>query len=317
MLYLFLFLFSLCLLSWASSLLVGALNRIAQFLEWKEFVVSFIIISIAGSIPNLFVGINAALRKIPQLSLGDVMGGNVINLTLVVGIATLIIKGVPAKSRLVQSSLVFTVAIVILPLLLILDGVLGKGDGLLLIMVFFFYIFWLFSKRERFSKIYKEELEKPTVKKFRFFIKDIGRILAGIIILLLASDGVVRSAVYFSDALNIPLVLVGILIIGTGNVLPELYFTSISAKEGRGWMILGGIMGCVVITSTLVLGIVAIIYPIHINDFTPFAIARFFLIISALFFFLFTKSDRSINRKEAIFLLAIYVLFVLSEIFFG
>ena len=79
-------------------------------------------------------------------------------------------------------------------------------------------------------------------------------------------------------------------------------------------MVLGSLMGSVVIISTLVLGIVALIYPIQITDLSPFAVARFFLLISALFFLVFIRTDRKITAKEAIFLLFLYASFVIAEI---
>ncbi len=101
---------------------------------------------------------------------------------------------------------------------------------------------------------------------------------------------------------------------GLGNALPETYFAVISAKKGQTWMILGNLMGSVIVPATLVLGIVALICPIEIIDFSPFAIARFFLIISALFFLFFVRTGRKITRKEALFLLLIYIVFVATEI---
>ncbi len=74
-------------------------------------------------------------------------------------------------------------------------------------------------------------------------------------------------------------------------------------------------MGSVIICSTLVLGIVVLIAPIQIDDFSPFAVARAFLIISALFFFIAIKSDKRITKIEGLFLLLLYVLFVLTEVY--
>ena len=136
----------------------------------------------------------------------------------------------------------------------------------------------------------------------------------GIVLLILAAEGMVFSALWFADALNLSLALIGILIIAFGNALPEIYFAVISAKQGKAGIVLGNLMGSVVVPATLVLGTVAIICPIEIQDFSPFAIGRVFLIISALFFFFFIKTDRKITKKEALFLLGIYALFVLVEI---
>ncbi|MDI6591909.1 MAG: hypothetical protein QME61_03180 [Patescibacteria group bacterium] len=312
--YILLFLISLALLLWSGNLLVSALMRISKFLGWREFVVAFLVIAFGATIPNFFVGISSAFHKIPQLSFGDIVGGNLVDLTLAVAIATLIAKGLPAESRTVQTTSIFTITIAILPLLLILDGTLGRGDALTLILVFFFYIFWLFSKKERFTAIYTNQ-KIPIIKEFKIFLKDLGKVILGVIFLLFAAEGVVRSASFFAQSLNFPLALIGILIVGLGNALPEIYFAIAAAKKGQTWMILGDLMGAVIVPATLVLGIVSFICPIEILDFSPFAIGRFFLIISAIFFLFFVRTDRKITKKEAFFLLGIYITFVLVEIF--
>ena len=312
-LYVLIFLGSCGLLFLAANWLVESLTRMAKFLGWREFVVAFFVMALAGSVPNLFVGISSALHKIPQLSFGDIVGGNLIDLTIVVALAVLIAKGIPAESKTVQTTSLFTIGVAILPLLLILDGTLGRIDGILLILCFCFYVGWLFSKKERFTKIYNGN-EVPIVKKFSVFIKDIGRIILGIIFLLIAAEGIVNTASFFAENMNLSLPLVGILIVSLGNALPEAYFAIASARKGKPWMILGNLMGSIVIPATLVLGIVALICPIEIIDFSPFAIGRFFLIISALFFFFFVRTDRKITKKEALFLLGIYIAFVIVEI---
>ncbi len=294
--------------------IIGGLMRIARFLGWREFVVAFFVMAFVSSLPNLFVGLASVFHKIPQLSFGDVVGGNVVDLTLAIALAALIAKGLPSESRMVQQSAIFTIVIAILPLLLILDGVLGRGDGIVLILVFAFYIIWLFSKKERFTKIY-EENTTPLIKELKTFLKDIGKIILGIVILLAAAEGIVRSAQFFAASFNLEIALIGILIVGLGNSIPETYFAVVSAKRGQTWMILGDLMGAVIVPATLVLGIVALICPIEIPDFSPFAIARFFLIVSALFFLFAVRTDRKITKKEALILLLIYILFVFAELF--
>jgi len=124
----------------------------------------------------------------------------------------------------------------------------------------------------------------------------------------------VRSTSFLTESLNLSVPLIGILIVGLGNALPEGYFAIVSARSGRTWMILGNLMGAIVVPATLVLGIVALICPIKISDCLPFAIGRFFLIFSAIFFLFFVRTDRKITRKEAIFLLSIYIIFIIVEL---
>lgn len=294
---------------------IGGLMRIARFLGWREFVVAFFVMAMAASLPNLFVGIASALREIPQLSLGDVIGGNVIDLTLVVALAVLFAKGreIIADSRVVQTTSLFTMIAAVLPLILILDKELSRIDGMILIIFFLFYITWLFSKKERFTKIYDGN-ELSILKEFKIFLTDLGGIILGVIFLLVAAEGIVMSTQFFAESFNLPLILIGILVVGLGNALPETYFAIALARKGEFWLILGNLMGAIIVPATLVLGIVALICPIKILDLSPLFVARFFLIISALFFFFFVRTDRKITKKEAIFLLSLYIIFILVEI---
>ena len=301
-------------LFWASSWIVESLIRIARYLGWREFVVAFFIMAFVGTAPNLFIGISSALHKIPELSFGDIVGGNLFDLTIILGLATLIAKELPAKSKMIQTSALFTLAVAVMPLILIWDGTLGRGDGFLLILAFAFYIFWIFGKKERFSKIYEQEDGISLVKEFRGFLLDLGKIALGIIILLLASEGIVRFATSFATDLNLPIALIGILIVSVGNALPEAYFAIASARRGKTWMILGDLMGSVIMSATLVLGIVALICPIRITDFSPFLVGRFFLILAVLFFYLFIRTGKKVTRKEAVVLLLIYFLFLVCEL---
>ncbi len=313
--YIFILLASCLALFWAGSLLVGALIRIAKYLGWREFVVAFFVMAMAGSLPNLFVGISSALHKIPQLSLGEIMGGNLVDLTLAIALAVLLAKSVlPTASRMVQTSALFTTAVAILPLLLILDGKLGRGDGLVLLAAFVFYVIWLFSKQERFKKVYNNANDTP-VREFKGFVKDLAKMVVAFSLLILAAEGVVQSTLYFFKTLSLSIPIIGILIVGFGNALPEIYFAIVSARKGQNWMVLGNLMGAIIIPATLVLGIVAIISPIVIVDFSVFAIARVFLIIAAIFFLIIVRSGQKITKKEALVLLFLYILFVAIEIF--
>lgn len=306
------FIASCALLFWTGNFLVGALTKLAKFLGWKEFVVAFFIMAFATSIPNFFVGIISALNKIPELSFGDIVGANIVDLSLVMALAALISKaGLSAPSRTVQGSSIFTIGVAILPLVLIQDGLLSRADGILLLGVFVAYVVWLFRKRERFEKVYDEISEPFSLKPF---FKNIILLLGSVLLLIAAAQGIVKSAVFFADYFHLPLGLIGILIIGLGTSLPETAFVLQAARKSRDWLILGNLMGSVVITTTLVLGTVALICPIKIADFSPFAIGRIFLIISAVFFLIFIRTGRKITRKEASFLLGIYIIFVLVEI---
>jgi cation:H+ antiporter len=313
-LYLLIFILSCVLLYFSGEWVVEGLMRLTKFLGWKEFVVAFFVMAFAASLPNFFVGITSAIKGIPELSFGDIAGNNLVALTLAIGLASLFAgKGISAKSKAIQTTSVFVLTAAILPLALIWDGKLSRIDGMILISFFFFYCYWLFCKKERFCKIYQAQNES-SIKSFKALILNFKKVFLGIILLIVAAQGIVASAQFFAITFNFPLLLIGILITGVGSALPEIYFAINTARRGQGWMILGDLMGAVIVPSTLVLGIVALICPIEIFDFSYFAVARIFLLIAAFFFFLFIRSDQHISRREAIFLTGIYIIFLIIEI---
>lgn len=310
------FILSIIVLSLLSSSLVKSLIGMAKYLGIREFIVAFFVMSFAGSLPNLFVDVNAALRGLPNLAFGDIVGGNLVDLTLVMGLAILMgKKSVQAKSNMVQNSAFFTAVIAVMPLLLVLDGRLGRIDGVILIGAFLVYVAWLFSKSDRFKKEYNGSTKKKPIQGFSGFLKNVFKIVILIIVLLICSQVVIASAQYFSTKLGVSLSLVGILIVGLANCFPETYFSIISARKGEGYMVLGDLMGSVIVCATLVLGIVALVAPFTITDFSPFLIARIFLIIAIGFFLMVIRSGRQITKKEGLILLSIYIAFLLTEIF--
>ncbi|MFH1780966.1 MAG: sodium:calcium antiporter [Candidatus Nealsonbacteria bacterium] len=303
---------SFLLLALAGKWLIDALSRIGVYLKLKEFVLAFLIVGIGATIPNLIIGVVSALHKIPELSFGDVMGANIFDISIVVGLAALIsCGGLSSNSRTVQGSSVFVIIIALLPLFLIFDGNLSRMDGAVLLAAFAVYTVWLFSKKDRFTKIYENYPQKFSTKEI---VKDVLIIFAGLVLLFIGGQGVVYSAMFLYETFHLPLGLIGIFIVAIGTCAPEVFFSLQAARKGQDWMILGSLMGNVVATSTFVLGVVSLITPIKIVDFSPFIIARLFLIIAALSFFFFTKTGRKITKKEGLILIGIYIAFLITQI---
>jgi len=308
----FIFIISFLLLFFSSKWIINSLLRIAKFLAWKEFIVGFLFFAFFASLPNFFVGIVSAFNRVPELSLGDVIGGNIIDLTIIIGIATLISKaGISAPSRIVQGSTFYLILLTLLFSFLIGDGNLSRGDGIILSLLFCFYLSWLFRKKERFKKIY-EEVEE--IKGFSFFFKNLGIFLISIFLILLASQGIVSSAQSLANDLNFPLWFIGLIVVAWGNALPELFFSLQCAKKSEDWLILGDLIGSVIISLTLVLGIVALISPIKIENLQALLVSRVFLLISAFLFFVLLRTGKKLSALEGKFLIFLYFLYLGFEI---
>jgi len=311
------FVASCFILSWLSSKLIKTLTEVAKYLRWREFIIAFFVMGFAASLPNLFVDLNAALRGLQQISFGDVMGGNLVDLSLSMAIIVLFgsSRFISTESKMVQNSAIFTTIIAFLPWVLILrTGGLDRIDGVILILSFVVYAWWLFSNDDRYKKIYRgREIRKITKKSV--FVWEIIKIIIILATLLAASYAVIYTAQYFAKTLGVSLALVGVLIVALGNCFPEIYFGIISARKEENWMVLGDMMASVIICATLVLGIVALVAPFKIKDFSPFLIARVFMVIVCLFYLFSVISGKRISKKEGLLLLSIYIIFLLTEIF--
>lgn len=318
-LHLLILILSVGALALSANLIIKGITNVANYLKWREFVLAFFVVAVGSALANLAVGISAAARGVPELSFGDILGNNVVIFTLVVASVVYFGGRLQIQSRVIEKSAIFAAVAALLPLLLILDGHLGRGDAIALIIIFIIYNGWLFSKRKLFITTREEDSVNTHTpfKRFSSFIKNIGLTFVGMALLALSATGMVESAVYFSGVLGVPIVIVGIVVVGLLTSLPELYFATVAARKGYDRIAIGEILGEVTVLSTLVLGIVALIHPIEVADFSPFFIARFFLILSIFLFLIFVRTNGAISKPEAAMLFIVYIAFVASQIYLG
>ncbi len=312
--YILIFIISCVVLIRAGVLVVRALTRIAQFLKLREFIVASVLMAFSTSLPEIFIGITSASHQKPELSFGDIIGSNIIVLTIVIAIGAILTKGLKFRGKILQRASVYAGIYGFLPLLLMLDGSVSRVDGIVLLLALSFYFDQLLSEEERFTKIFSNHF-RENWPHFKLFLKNLFTFLVGVALLLISSEGIVFASLKLAASFNLPLVIIGTLLVALGTSLPEIAFGIRSITMGHKEMILGDIMGSVVINSTLVLGLVAIISPFEINDFSPYLKGIIFTVITCLFFVIFARTDRKITKKEALFLLAIYILFVFTTVF--
>ncbi len=312
--YVFVFLLSCLFLVISAKWFIDSLSNIAKYLGWKEFVVAFFTVSLGAVAPEFFIGISSAINDVPELALGNILGQNIFLLSFTIGVCALMLKGgIEVESKTVKSGSTFAVIAAILPLILVLDGNLSRLDGFILLFFFASFIHWLFSKKERFRKVYEGVEEK---KEMSNIFKSFGILFLGLILIVISAEGIVRSSIIFSEILGTSPAMIGILIVAVGVGLPETYFSLMLAKKGQSWMILGGLMGAIAMSSTLVLGTVAIINPIafDISEIPTLFVARIFLIICSFLYLFFVRSGKKISTREGIILISVYISFVILEI---
>lgn len=303
------FIVSCVVLVVAGSWVVKSLTKIARFLKVSEFVAAFIILAFSTSIPELFVGISAGLAKSSQLSLGNVIGSNIANLTLIMGIAIVLARGIKVRSKTIRSDANNIFFIALLPLILMFIGSgLSRIDGIVLLAVFIFYIFKLIKKRRRFGRKMEDRIRpKEIIINFLVFVISFS-------VLYFSAQYVVKYAELIALDLKLPQILIGLFIIAIGTSLPELIVGLRAVVGKHPEMVLGTAIGSVVANSTLVLGITAVIYPIK-PDFLLFFTSAGFMMIIIFLFSTMTESGRKLYLKEGLSLIFLYIFFVMIEFY--
>jgi cation:H+ antiporter len=295
----------------ASLLLVDTLTKIALKLKISEFLVGFVLIAIGSSLPELVVGIVAATEGEPLLSLGNIIGSNIVNLTLILGIPALVAGGIRIRSQVRNREVIFMNLLAIAPLLLVIDGEIGRGEGILLVLLFLLYLYNLILRSSSYTRVVKNHRRKISLPvQILLFI-------AGLAILLGSAHVLIQTGTSLAATLKIPTILIGIFVLALGTSLPELSFDITAALRRDGEILMGETLGSIISNATLIIGITAIINPIVIENRKIIATSSAMLVVSLLVFTFFVRSQYKVTVKEGVILIFGYLVFVVLELLFG
>lgn len=303
----------------SADFIVISLKKLSLHSKASTFTLSAILLALATSFPELSVAITSSLDKSSGLSFGNVLGANIANISLVVGAATLITGKVKVHGSFLKEDVFFALLFGLTPLIMILDKTLGRVDGLVLILFYLAYATGFFTERRK-ALVREHMTESLPLRFFRKIeqlngsvSKDLAKLFAGVAVLLLSANMIVQLAQNLAAILNIPLFLIGLILISLGTTLPELAFSIRSLEDNEPTMFFGNALGSVIANSTLILGTAALIYPIQITGFSQYLIAIISFIVIFLTFWLFIRTKMMLTRLEGGILLALYIIFATLE----
>jgi len=292
----------------AVDIFIDSSTKIAQRLKISGYTISFLLVAIATSLPEVVVAITASMEEKSILAYGDAMGSNVTLITLIISLPILLGKDIVTRSILHSRDAYYATFFAFLPALLSIDGNLSRTDGVILIIAYVAYLTSVMRRSRGIERI-MQRFEDVSI------VKSAGLFLFSLLLLLASSRGIVFGAINISIKMGWALGFVGLTITALGTSLPEIAFVISSKARDNQREILGDIVGSVVANATLVLGIAATIYPIKLAQSSFISSTIFFLTISLLLFLKFTISKQKLEKSEALVLTSVYVIFVLAEYF--
>jgi cation:H+ antiporter len=281
-------------------------DKLAQSLNLSKYLVGFLLVAIISVLPETFISLSAAFQGNPSFGLGTLFGSNVADLTLVL-VIIIFVSSTPLKveSHLIKNSFLY-LAILAVPIVFGLDGYYSRLEGLSLIFLGLLFYLYLFKKNPSSKKKVKGGFSGKDFLGLLFFMG----------VLLVAANFTVKFGIDLAIDLKINPILVGMLFVGVGTTLPELLFSLKAVKEKNHALAMGDILGTVITDATIIVGLLALVNPFAFSQRIVYLTAMFMLFAAVLLFY-FMKSGRAVTKKEALFLLFYYLVFVLLEFAVG
>ncbi len=288
----------------AGSYAVKYISNIAKADKISVFLTSFLLVGLVSSFPEMFVAVVSAIKGESSLGLGTLLGGNITDLSLVIGLIGVAAGRIQIHSKEFAHDF-WLVGLVMLPILFALDGTLSRIEGIALITACSLFIFGMLKDDNVLYKL-SSHPRKEVAKNLILFALSSATVL-------LAANFVVKFAEGLASDFNMPLPLIGVIFIGAVTTLPELMFSLAAVRRHMDGLALGDIFGTVIIDATLLVGITALISPVTITGINITTLATFSaLTVSSTIYFL--KPGKVFTRNQGVLLILLYILFVATEL---
>ena len=275
-------------------------------------VVGLTVVSFGTGSPELFVSIQAALKGESGLALGNVVGSNISNIALILGLSSLA-RPMKVRSELIKREVPVMIAITLLLCLLLLDGMLSRLEGLLLVAGSIGYTTYAYiaARRDR-SAVIAEQFEEALVESRRAAWLDVLFVVIGFVLLLGGANVLLIGAMNIAEQFGVSQVVIGLTIVAIGTSLPELAASVVASTRREPDVAFGNAIGSNILNILLILGVAAVIRPIETQGLRIFDIGV--LVASAVILLPLMWRGWVLNRWEGGFLVASYVVYLYSVV---
>jgi cation:H+ antiporter len=290
----------------AEGLIRGSSN-LAIKIGITPLVVGLTVVAFGTSTPELVVSLKAALLGNSSISLGNIIGSNIANIALILGVAA-IIKPLDVHAKVIMREIPIMIGISLLLLFLLLDGELGFIDGLIFVIGLVVYIIAnvMMARKEKNPAVdteFKEGLKSKLGIPISIIL-----MIVGLGLLILGANLFVQSAVAIAKKFNVSDAIIGLTIVAIGTSLPELITSIVAAYKNESDIAIGNVVGSNIFNILGILGITALIIPISSVGISNIDLGV--MLITAIILFPLSRTGFSISRFEGVFLLVGYAGYV-------
>lgn len=286
------------LVLWGADRLTEGAVAVAERLRVPQIVIGLTIVALGTSMPELCVSVVSALKDTPDLAVGNVVGSNIFNALLIVGVAALVAPMTILRSTVFKDVPCALVASVILLMMCQNDWVITRLDGAIL-FVFFLVFMRLTIKGATSAQSAPQEAEEKEASAAKQPMKGwlAGLwMVVGLAALIGGSNLFVGGATEVARALNVSDAVIGLTIVAGGTSLPELATSVVAAKKGNSGIAIGNVLGSNVLNILFILGLTGMISPMHIEGITN--VDLYMMLVSTIMIWFFSFTKYTIERWE-------------------
>lgn len=298
----------IALVLWGADRLTDGAVAVAEKMKMPQIVIGLTIVAMGTSMPEFCVSLISALRGTSDLAVGNIVGSNIFNALLIVGVSALVAP-MTIMETTVRKDIPFALVASALLLIMCLDGNISRIDAGILFAMFLIFMYMTLKGAKKQGADAEEAIEGEGKKPMATWLSVVW-ILVGLLCLIGGSNLFVEGATAVATNLGVSEAVIGLTIVAGGTSLPELATSVVSARKGNSGIAIGNALGSNVFNILAILGITGMITPMTLKGITYIDLSM--LVISIMIVWLFSFTKYKIERWEGAVLTAVFVGYIYS-----
>lgn len=282
---------------------VDGASSIAERFGIPQLVIGLTIVAMGTSAPEAAVSITAAIKGNADITIGNIVGSNILNILIILGISSVITTLAVSKST-VRYEIPFMIVITSVLLLQGMGGVVALSEGVVLLLLFLVYLGYLFVMAKRGNALYTGDRKQYKLWQSVLWTS------AGLALIVVGSNVAVDAASTIARILGMSERFIGLTIVALGTSLPELFTSVSAARKGNADIAIGNIVGSNIFNILFVVGLSALITPIPFS--AGFYADTIFAVLAGILLLVCSIPHRKLHRKSGVVMLISYVLYFVS-----
>ena len=296
------FVVAMVVLTKGADFVIDESERIALYYKISHFVIGATLVALGTSLPEMAASMMASSAGKSEMAVGNVIGSNIINIALVLGVVFLMAKEIMPSRDIFAKDSAWGLFPVMIFIIVSFDGIISRFEGLMFILMMGAYVLFLVNNDDEVDEEVHEEFTK---EKFNW-TKSLVYLLGGFVLVIVGAHFTIESATGIARSFGVSEWIIGLLLVAFGTSLPELTVSIAAAKKGNSDMIIGNIIGSNVANFTIVLGAAALVNPMTVDvDKYAFDIVAV-LVVSIMLVFL--TANKLYNKSAGLVLLIMMAL---------